>query len=141
MGRTSVQVDRARRRISTDLRRTIEDVVAGRRAAGLSLRSVAAACGVSPSAIDRMESHRADSVDLVLLASIAASVGLDLRLRAYPAGDAIRDAGQQRLLGRLHARLHPGLGWQMEVPLPIDGDLRAWDAMILGRAWRRPVEA
>ena len=28
-----------------------------------------------------------------------------------------------------------------EVPLPIDGDLRAWDAMIRGADWRRPAEA
>ena len=141
MGRPSSQVDRARRRIETDLIRAIEDVAAGRRNAGLSLRSVAAACGVSRSAIDRMESHRADSVDLVLLASMAAAVGLDVRLRAYPAGDPIRDAGQVRLLERLRARLHPSLRWSTEVPLPIEGDLRAWDAMIRGTDWRLPVEA
>jgi hypothetical protein len=28
-----------------------------------------------------------------------------------------------------------------EVPLPIVGDLRAWDAVIRGVDWRRPVEA
>lgn len=141
MGRPSSQVDRARRRIETDLIRAIEDVAAGRRNAGLSLRSVAAACGVSRSAIDRMESHRADSVDLVLLASMAAAVGLDVRLKAWPAGDPIRDAGQQRLLERLRARLDPGLVWQTEVGLPIEGDLRAWDAVIGAAAWRRPIEA
>ena len=124
-----------------DLRRAIEDVVAGRHSAGLSLRTIGAACGVSRSAIDRMESHRADSVDIVLLASMAASVGLDLRLRAYPAGDAIRDAGQQRLLDRLQRRLHASLRFPTEVPLPIEGDLRAWDAMIRGEDWRIAVEA
>lgn len=100
-----------------------------------------AACGVSRSAIDRMEAHRADSVDVVLLASMAASVGLDLRLRAYPAGDPIRDAGQQRLLERLRVRLHPSLRFPTEVVLPIDGDLRAWDAVIRGANWRIAVEA
>ena len=134
-------VDRARRRIEADLRRAIEDVAAGRRNAGLSLRTVGAACGVSRSAIDRMEAHRADSVDVVLLASMAASVGLDLRLRAYPAGDPIRDAGQQRLLERLRVRLHPDLRFPTEVVLPIDGDLRAWDAVIRGASWRIAVEA
>jgi hypothetical protein len=141
MGRPSVTVDRARRRIEADLRRAIEDVAAGRRNAGLSLRTIGAACGVSHSAIDRMEAHRADSVDVVLLASMAASVGLDLRLRAYPAGDPIRDAGQQRLLERLRVRLHPGLRFPTEVVLPIDGDLRAWDAVIRGANWRVAVEA
>ncbi len=74
-------------------------------------------------------------------AALGAAVGLDIRLRAYPAGDAIRDAGSQRLLERLHARLHPRLRWSTEVVLPIDGDLRAWDAIIRGEAWRLAVEA
>jgi transcriptional regulator with XRE-family HTH domain len=141
MGRPSVQVDRARRRIEADLRRAIDDVAEGRRASGLSLRAVGAACGVSHSAIDRMEAQRGASVDLVLLASMAASVGLDLRLKAYPAGDPIRDAGQQRLLERLHRRVHVRLTWSTEVPLPIEGDLRAWDAVIRGDGWRVAVEA
>jgi hypothetical protein len=75
------------------------------------------------------------------LACVGAAVGLDVRLRAYPAGDAIRDVGQQRLLERLRVRLHPTLGWSTEVPLPIEGDLRAWDAMIRDSGWRLPVDA
>jgi hypothetical protein len=62
-------------------------------------------------------------------------------MRAYPSGDPIRDVGQQRLLDRLRVRLHPTLTWRTEVPLPIDGDLRAWDAVIGGRGWRVAVEA
>jgi len=79
--------------------------------------------------------------DLEFLGAYCAVVGLDLALRAYPAGDAIRDAGQVRLLERLRSRLHPSLRWSTEVPLPIEGDLRAWDAMIRGTDWRLPVEA
>ncbi|MBA2720376.1 MAG: hypothetical protein H0U52_14225 [Chloroflexi bacterium] len=75
------------------------------------------------------------------LGSWCAVVGLDLALRAYPAGDPIRDAGQLRLLERFRARLHPSLHWSTEVPLPIEGDLRAWDAVIRGDGWRLPVEA
>jgi hypothetical protein len=75
------------------------------------------------------------------LACVGAAVGLDVRVRAYPAGDPIRDAGQVRLLERLRVRLHPSLRWSTEVPLPIDGDLRAWDAVIRGANWRLPVEA
>ena len=72
---------------------------------------------------------------------MGAVVGLDVRLQVYPAGDPIRDAGQQRLLERLRERLGPSLGWRTEVPLPIDGDRRAWDAMIRGSDWRLAVEA
>jgi hypothetical protein len=75
------------------------------------------------------------------LAAIGGAVGLDVRLRSFVAGDPIRDAGQQRLLGRLHRRLDPALRWRTEVPLPIDADLRAWDAVISGPGWRLAVEA
>ncbi|HET7028881.1 MAG TPA: hypothetical protein VFI34_00090 [Candidatus Limnocylindrales bacterium] len=88
-----------------------------------------------------MESHRGGSVDLRLLAAIAAVEGFDLRLALYPAGDPIRDAGQQRLLARLRAILHPSLRWRTEVALPNDGDLRAWDAETGAAAWRLPIDA
>ena len=74
-------------------------------------------------------------------AVLGAAVGLDVRLRAYPAGDPIRDAGQQRLLERFRVRLHPSLRWSTEVRLSMEGDLRAWDGMIRGDAWRLPVDA
>ena len=74
-------------------------------------------------------------------ACLAAAVGLDLRLQAYPAGDQIRDAGHARLLERLRRDLGPGIRWSTEVTLPIEGDLRAWDAVITGQGWRLMVEA
>ena len=74
------------------------------------------------------------------LSCLGAAVGLEVRLRAYPAGDAIRDAGQARLLERLRVLLNPSLGWSTEVPIPIPGDFRAWDAVIRGAAWRIGVE-
>jgi transcriptional regulator with XRE-family HTH domain len=141
MGRSSVAVDRARRRIDADLRRVIEEIAAARRSAGVSLRGVGLGCGVGKSTIARIESGATRTVDLRLLAAMGAAVGLDVRLRAFPAGDPIRDAGQQRLLGRLRERLAPGLRMPTEVPLPIDGDRRAWDAMIVGDGWRVGVEA
>jgi hypothetical protein len=75
---------------------------------------------------------------------VCAVVGLDLSIRTYPAGDPIRDRAQLALLERFRQRLHPGLRWRTEVPLPIDGDLRAWDADIRGtdpRRWRARIEA
>jgi hypothetical protein len=62
-------------------------------------------------------------------------------VRPYPAGDAINDAAQVALLGRLRARCHPSLVWRTEVPLPLPGDLRAWDATITSDAIRAAVEA
>jgi transcriptional regulator with XRE-family HTH domain len=141
MARRSEQVDRATRRIERDLRRAIEDLAASRRGAGLSLRAIEMATGVSKSAIDRLERHRGTTVDLAALAAVAATTGHDLRLQLFAGGDPLRDAGSQRLLARFHALLHPSLVWRTEVPLEIDRDLRAWDALISGPTWRCHVEA
>jgi hypothetical protein len=70
----------------------------------------------------------------------AAAVGLTPSVRLFPDGDPLRDAGQSRLLARLHAEVHPSLRWRTEVPLPTPGDLRAWDAVVSGPDWWRPVE-
>jgi transcriptional regulator with XRE-family HTH domain len=141
MGTRSGVVDRARRRIAEDERRVRADVAAARRNAGVSQDALGATCGISGSAAGRIENGVTGIVDLRTLAAMAAGVGLELRLRAYPAGDAIRDAPQQRLLERLRPRIHPSLRWATEVALPIEGDLRAWDAMIRGDGWRLAVEA
>ena len=45
------------------------------------------------------------------------------------------------LIERLRARLHPSLTLLTEVPLPIPGDRRAWDAVIRGAGWQMPAEA
>jgi len=79
--------------------------------------------------------------DLLELEQIGAAVGLDREVNAYPASDAIRDAGQQRLLERLHALVPSHIHWRTEVPLPDDGDRRAWDAVIRGDGWFVPIEA
>ena len=117
---------------------------ANRVAAGLSLRDCAAASGTSRTKLWKFEHGLLVQVDPAELGAWLAVVGLDLALRAYPAGDPIRDRGQLALLGRLRSELHPSLRWRTEVPLPILNDLRAWDAEISGRdprPWRVTVEA
>src|SRR5688572_1259172 len=54
------------------------------------------------------------------------------RVRAYPVPAPLRDAAQLALVDRLRARLHPDLTLRTEVPLPIEGDQRAWDGVIKG---------
>jgi transcriptional regulator with XRE-family HTH domain len=123
------------------MRSVMSDARRARIGAGLSLRAVGEATGIDHARIWRFERGRSGEISVEDMAAIGAVVGLDVRLRAYPAGDPIRDAGQVRLLERLRVRLHPDLRWSTEVALPIEGDLRAWDAMIRGRIWRLPVEA
>lgn len=92
----------------------------------------------------RFEHGDLDRISITKIGGWCAVVGLDLSIRAYPAGDPIRDRAQLALLERLRARLDPSLAWRTEVPLPSVGDLRAWDAEIRGRhpgPWRARVEA
>jgi len=124
-----------------DLHRVERELGSARRSCGLSLEAVGQACGVAPSTAWRAETGDTRVPDLLLLAGMAASVGRDRRLQIYPAGDAIRDGPQQRLLMRLRPHIHAKLGWRTEVTLPNDADLRAWDAVISGDGWWMAVEA
>ena len=108
------------------------------------MRDAATASGTSYSRLWRFERGLVDHVSVPELGAWLAVVGLELALRAFPAGDPIRDRAQLALLERLRARLHATLRWRTEVPLGIEGDLRAWDAEILGSApirWQARVEA
>jgi transcriptional regulator with XRE-family HTH domain len=112
-----------------------------RRRLGLSLRSVAKQVAISASELSRIERGQAERVPLLTLARTCALVGLDLSARAYPGSSSLRDSRQGRLLSRLKGRVHASLGWANEVPLQIQGDQRAWDALIRGTDWRYGVEA
>jgi len=133
-------IARARRIAEEDESRVRAEIARYRRSAGLSQAALGQACGLSRSAVARTEDGTRRAT-LAELACLAAAVGLDVRLRAFRAGDPIRDAGQLRLLERLRRELHPSLRWSTEVPLPIPGDLRAWDALIRGDRWLLGVEA
>ena len=133
-------VRRAIRRAAEDEARVRADLARARRGAGLSREAVGREAGLSRSALERLEAGTRRST-VQELAAVGAAVGLDVRMRAFPAGDPIRDAGQQRLVQRLRRRCHPSLGWATEVAMPIGGDLRAWDAVIRGEGWTAGVEA
>ncbi len=121
-----------------------EDHRNARVAAGLSLRDSAAASGSSRSQLCRFERGEIDRASITEMGAWFAVLGLDLAIRTFPAGDPIRDRAQLALLERLRGRLHPSLRWRTEVPLPIQGDLRAGDAEVRGRQpapWRARIEA
>jgi transcriptional regulator with XRE-family HTH domain len=121
-----------------------EDGRLARIGAGLSQAEVGRAIGSSHARVGRLERGEVGFPDLAFLAGYCAVVGLGLTLRAYPAGDPIRDRAQLALLERFRARIDSGLRWRTEVPIPIEGDLRAWDAEVTGRApapWRARIEA
>ncbi len=78
----------------------------------------------------RIERGEIPGLSLDQVSRAALAVGVRLAARLYPDGDAVRDAAQLRLLARFRSTLPPETAWQSEVPLPIPGDRRAWDAVI-----------
>lgn len=100
--------------------------------AGKTTRDVGRAVGMSYTNVGRIERAALPNATVSQLARIGAVLGLDVRVRAYPGPTPLRDAGQIALFDRFRARLSPKLVMRTEVPLQIEGDLRAWDAVIAG---------
>lgn len=124
--------DRGSRLARTDLSALGRDLRTARLMAGLTLRAVGRAVGMSYSQVGRIERGVLPSASVSQLARIGAVVGLDVRLRAYPGPAPLRDAGQLALIDRLRTRLHVGLRLRTEVPLAAANDQRAWDGVLSG---------
>jgi transcriptional regulator with XRE-family HTH domain len=125
-------IDRGRRLANADRLRIGHELRVARHILGRSQGSIAGASSVSAPQLSRIERGTHPNVTVDQLARIGAAVGLDVRVRAYPGPDPLLEAGQIALLTRLRGRIAPHLGFRNEVPLPIQGDQRAWDAMIEG---------
>ena len=141
-GPVDVGWDRARLLLASTCRQIDE----ARIDRGLSYASLGRAVGLSGQQVGRICQGRVSTAPLMLLARLAALVGLELSARTFPGGQPLRDGGQQALLSRLQARLGPSIGWRVEVPVvDVAGDrrpdLRAWDALLIGPDWRAGVEA
>jgi transcriptional regulator with XRE-family HTH domain len=115
------QAQRVSRQTGAEIRLT-------RRGAGISIRAAAASVGMSESTFGRIERARLPRVTVAQLAMASAAVGLRFNGRPYPDGDPVRDVAHARLLQRFRIELPVRTPWRTEVPLPIDGDHRAWDA-------------
>src|SRR5204862_5497267 len=115
MGTRERPADRGRRRTRDNLNRLAIDIRRARVGAGLSLRDVATAADIDYAWLWRFERRLVD-LQLSDLGAVCQVLGLDLALRAYPAGDPIRDVAHARLLERLRLRLNPALSWSTEVP-------------------------
>jgi hypothetical protein len=73
-------------------------------------------------------------------AGAARAAGLKLTLKLYPDEELVRDTPQLALIDRLQRVLAPTLRLRREVPLPMRGDQRAWDARISGDGGTASVE-
>lgn len=106
------------------------DIRVARMTHDLSQALVASTCGISQGYYSLIERGLAPGVRVDDLAAACNVVGLELALRTFPSGHPVRDAAHLELLSRLRALLPPGTSWRTEVPMPIQGDQRAWDAVI-----------
>ena len=93
--------------------------------AGKTLGEVGRSVGMSYSTVGRIERAALPSATVTQLARIAAFVGLDVRVRAYPGPSPLRDASQIALFDRFRARLSPKL------------DMRTEREASIGRRWVR----
>ena len=141
MGANERFIQRAKRIGTKALERVGEEIRLARLARGLSQAEVARQAGTSRSKVGRIERGENQSAPFRDLVIVAAVVGLDMSIGAYPVGPPHRDRAHAALLERLRLRLHPNLRWRTEVPLPNPGDLRAWDALINGVDFRAGTEA
>lgn len=111
------------------IRQFADELRAARLAAGLSQGMVASAVGLSQRTISRYEAGEPPHPDLLQAARVAAIVGLELRLQAFPLGSQLRDAGHVALITRFLARLPATVGRFLEAPIG-RGDPRAWDVLL-----------
>jgi hypothetical protein len=108
---------------------------------GLTYAAIGRDVGLSGAQVGRIAHGRSAELSIVQASTLLASVGLELSVRAYPTGSPLRDAPQLALLARFRRQLHQALTVRTEVPVTSGFDLRAWDAVIAGPAWRFAVEA
>jgi transcriptional regulator with XRE-family HTH domain len=99
---------------------------------GLGQRAVGDALGVSVSEISRRELGNAPGLAVESLMAHGAAVGLRVVVNAYPAGGAVRDEAQLRYIATFLGRVSPDFNRQLEVPIPLAGDLRAVDIVLRG---------
>lgn len=135
------RIDWAKAMLDSSRIRTGRELREARLSAGLSLRDLGRAVGMSHSQASRIERGLVRDPSIGALTRCAAAVGCELSIRLYPVGDPLRDDAHSRLLDRFRGELHPSLMVRHEVPIGREGDLRAWDAVVSGQGWRIAVEA
>jgi transcriptional regulator with XRE-family HTH domain len=102
-----------------------------RRTAGASQGEVARAAGWSESKVGRIERGQRASVTHEELACFASVVGLRYSGRLFVGRSKLRDAVQLATI-ESYRRFASTAGWEcrIEAPLPISGDLRAFDLVL-----------
>lgn len=110
---------------------------------GRSQQAVADAARISRARLSRIENGKVPRLSILEASQIAAVLGLDLSVRAYPGGSPVCDSAHAERLRGILGHAHIPLSCRTEVPLPaVAGrpEQRAWDGMIRGAGRRTGVE-
>jgi transcriptional regulator with XRE-family HTH domain len=110
-------------RIAREIRTT-------RIASGWSQATVATASGLTRSTFQRLEKGKLAHPDLEAICRASRAVGLSVSVTQHPTGERLRDTPQLRLADDFAVIPASPIILRREVPLPIEGDLRAWDMLI-----------
>jgi transcriptional regulator with XRE-family HTH domain len=117
-------------RLAADQLRTLgRELRVARILAGRTQADIAKQIDVSAAQVCRIERGNVPKVGLQQLVRFGGAVGLRVWIRAYPGGRRLMDEPQIALLGRFRSRCGT---WQFrtEVTMPIEGDMRAADAVL-----------
>jgi transcriptional regulator with XRE-family HTH domain len=130
MGTRETRVQRGRRQGDALVPTVVSELRTARQVGGISQRSLATELGWSQSEVNRLEQFHFPTVSLIRMAEIASVLGLELSIGIHPLGEAIRDKGQQPLIGRFLDIVHDVYRRTREVPLPNAGDLGSWEVLL-----------
>ena len=117
-----------------------QEIRNARQSSGLGLRAAGHPVAMSHAQFGRIERGELEGLTISQATRACAAVGLKLVIRMYPDADAVLDTPQLALLERFRARLGSPV-WAREVPIPIAGDRRAWDAVVTIGGGRFAIEA
>lgn len=137
-------VNRGKRRSERAIRMLGEEYHEARLATGLSQQCVADRAGISRAFYGRIERGLVRDLSIIAGGKIAAVIGLDLSVRAYPGASPLRDGAHAKRLATILENVRPPLWYRAEVGLlqrpdqPLEQ--RAWDAMVYGPGGRTAVE-
>ena len=141
MGLRERPADRGRRLGRERLAEALRDFRNARLERSLTQATIGRALGRSDAWVSWTESGGNTTLAIQDLAAMLACVGLRLSLRAYPDGGGLRDRAQLELLAAFRQLVGPHWAWATEVPIPIPGDLRAWDVGLTASGCRIGVDA
>ena len=107
---------------------------------GMTQGQVAARLNTSISHVSRVEHGLIKGLTMAQIYRHSAAVGLKPYVNLYPLIGRPLDQAQLALIGRFRERI--GTAWQitLEAPMPISGDLRAADALLVSSGCRCVVE-